>query len=277
MAPAVVDPVLIRELSNLLLDKSPVHLPLVSTHPRKKVLSPLIGLETGSVRMAKQIMPGKGAPFRIEDWPSVFIQGLSVMNRNNWFPVVTLMIGNPGETDEDVAATIDLIHETEQRNLFAIFVPSIFTPLHDTRMAGKEGIVETQQLSPLQWQLMMKCWKMNLRAAQFTWWAPFAWRLGALALWRFRLRRLNGPRFTWPLLLFASALPERLMVRMGKIYPGKPLKIKSRKELLAAIRPQFWRNLRRDAGDLPDMREPERLRPTAPTIPVLDASASGIC
>ncbi len=148
MAPAVVDPVLIREMSNLLLDKSPIHLPLVSTHPRKKVLSPLIGLETGSVRMAKQIMPGKGAPFRIEDWPSVFIQGLSIMNRNNWFPVVTLMIGNPGETDEDVKATIDLIYEAEQRGLFAFFVPSIFTPLHDTRMAEKRGRHGNASTSP---------------------------------------------------------------------------------------------------------------------------------
>ncbi len=253
IAPAVVDPVLIRELSNLLLDKSPIHLPLVSTHSRKKVLSPLIGLETGSVRMARQIMPGKGAPFPIEDWPSVFIQGLSIMNRNNWFPVATLMIGNPGETDEDVSATIDLIYEAEMRGLFAFFVPSIFTPLHDTRMAVKEGITETSQLTPLQWQLMMKCWKMNLKAAEFKWWAPYVWRVGAFGLWLWKLRRLNGPNFTWPLLQFASALPESLMKRMGKIYSGKRLPIRSRGELLASIRPQFRKHLRPDTGDMPEV------------------------
>jgi radical SAM superfamily enzyme YgiQ (UPF0313 family) len=252
MAPAVVDPVLIHELSNLLLDKSPIHLPLVSTHARKKVLAPLIGLETGSVRMAKQIMPGKGAPFLIEDWPSVFIQGLSIMNRNNWFPVVTLMIGNPGETDEDVRATIDLVYEVEHRGLFAFFVPSIFTPLHDTHMAEREGITETHQLTPLQWQLMMKCWKMNLRVAEFNWWAPYVWRLSALGMWLWRLRKLNGPNFTWPLLQFSSALPEKLMGRMGKIYLGKRLRIKSRSELLASIRPQHWKHVRHDTGDLPD-------------------------
>jgi hypothetical protein len=79
IAPAVVDPVLIRELSNLLLDKSPVHLPLVSTHPRKEVLSPLTGLETGSVRMARQIMPGKGAGklscFPLEEDPTNYRRG----------------------------------------------------------------------------------------------------------------------------------------------------------------------------------------------------------
>src|SRR5262249_42387002 len=49
IAPSVVDPLLIKQLSDLLLPKSPIHLPYVSTHPQKKVLSPLIGLETGSV------------------------------------------------------------------------------------------------------------------------------------------------------------------------------------------------------------------------------------
>jgi hypothetical protein len=251
MAPAVVDPVLITELSKLLLDKSPIHLPLVSTHPRKKALSPLIGLETGSARMAKQIMPGKGAPFPIDEWPSVFIQGLVIMNRNNWFPVVTLMIGNPGEEDEDVKATIDLIYEAEHRGLFAFFVPSIFTPLHDTRMAKKEGITDTRQLTHLQWQLMMKCWKINLRVAEFKWWAQYVWRLGALGLWLWKLRKLNGPSFTWPLLQFSSVLPEKLMGRMGKIYPGKRLRIKSRKELLELVSPHLWKNLRPDTGDMP--------------------------
>jgi hypothetical protein len=253
MAPAVVDPILIEKLSDLLLDKSPVHLPIFSTHPQKKILSPLIGLETASVPMAKKIMPGKAAPFPIEEWPSIFIQGLTIMNRNNWFPVVTLIIGSPGETDEDTKATLDLIYEAERRKLFAFFVPSIFTPLHDTRMAEQKGVAVTQQLSSLQWQLMMKCWKMNLRAAQFKWWTPPVWRLGAFVLWLCKLRKLNGPRFTWPLLLFSSLIPESLMARLGKIYMGKHLKIKSRKELLAMIRPNFQKYLRADAGDIPEV------------------------
>ena len=119
-------------------------------------------------------------------------------------------------------------------------------------MEHKEGVTETRKLSALQWQLLMKCWKMNLRGAEFRWWAPVAWRLGALGLWAFRLRKLNGPTFTWPLLLFAGALPEKMMVRMGMIYEGKRLEIKSRRELLATIRPQHWKYLRPDTGEMPD-------------------------
>jgi len=252
MAPSVVDPKLIEQLSGVLLDKSPVKLPSVSSHPDGRIISPLIGMETGSVRMAKQIMPGKGVPFPIDEWPSVLIQGLTTLNRHNWFPVMTLMVGNPGETDEDCKATLDLLYEVERRGLFAFFVPSIFTPLHDTRLAAKQGVQESRQLTPLQWQIMMKCWKLSLRPALHSWWGPMAWRVGALVAWIWKLRKMNGPTFTWPLLLFASALPEWLMARLGKIYRGKPMTVKSRKELLATIKPQHWKYLRPDNGDLPD-------------------------
>jgi radical SAM superfamily enzyme YgiQ (UPF0313 family) len=252
MAPAVVDPKLIERLSQVLLDKSPIKLPGLSTHPEGRVLSPLIGMETGSVRMAKQIMPGKGVPFPIEEWPSVLIQGLTTLNRNNWFPVLTLMIGSPGETDSDSMATLDVLYEVERRGLFAFFVPSIFTPLHDTRLGTKQGVAESRELTALQWQIMMKCWKINMGSALQTWWGPIVWRMGALLLWMWKLRRLNGPNFTWPLLSFCSACPEWLMAKMGKIYSGRPLEIKSRKELLATIKPQHWKYLREDNGDLPD-------------------------
>jgi hypothetical protein len=203
-------------------------------------------------------MPGKGAPFAIEDWPSVVVRGLEVLNRNNWFPAMTLMIGNPGETDEDTQLTLDLIYEVERRGLFAFFIPSIFTPLHDTRMATRKGVTETKQLTPLQWQLMMKCWKMNLRPGQVSWWAPTAWRLGSIGLWLYRLRKLNGPNFTWPLLMFASALPESVMMSLGKIHRPRKITIKTRKELLATIKPQHWRHLRADNGDMPEGPIPQK-------------------
>ena len=33
------------------------------------------------------VMPSKGVPFPIDEWPSVVINGLTILNRNNWFPV----------------------------------------------------------------------------------------------------------------------------------------------------------------------------------------------
>lgn len=252
IAPAVVDPILIKELSRLLLPKSPIHFPYLSSHPEKKALAPLIGLETGSVRMAKRIMPGKGVPFSIEDWPSVVLEGLRVLNENNWFPAMTLIVGNPEETDEDIRETLDLVYEMERRGLFAFLIPSIFTPLHDTRMEMEKGVTETRQLSPLQWQLMMKCWKMNLRPGQYSWWGPTAWRVGSIAMWLYKLRKLNGPNFTYPLWMFSGAISEKRLEKMGKIYIGRPLRTKSRAELIATLKPKMLQYFRADNGDLPE-------------------------
>ncbi|MFZ1702188.1 MAG: radical SAM protein [Pyrinomonadaceae bacterium] len=251
IAPAVVDPVLIKQLSDKLLPKSPIHFPYLSTHPEKKALAPLIGLETGSIRMAKKVMASKGVPFAIEHWPSVVLEGLRVLNENNWFPAMTLIVGNPDETDEDNMATLDLIHEMENRGLFAFLIPSIFTPLHDTRMEMEKGVTQTRELTPLQWQLMMKCWKMNLRPGQYSWWGPTAWRLGSIGMWLYKLRKLNGPNFTYPLMMFSGALSEKRLVKMGKIYDPQPIATLNRAELLATLKPAQHKYLRADCGDLP--------------------------
>lgn len=70
-------------------------------------------------------------------------------------------------------------------------------------------------------------------------------------MWLYKLRRLNGPNFSWPLLMFSGAISEKNLQRMGKIYSGKPLQVKSRKELIASLKPKDWQYLRADNGDLP--------------------------
>jgi hypothetical protein len=52
--------------------------------------------------------------------------------------------------------------------------------------------------------------------------------------------------------MFASALPEKWMERLGKIYIGKPLKTKTRTELIASVKPHYWQYFRADNGDLPE-------------------------
>ncbi|MCB1023176.1 MAG: radical SAM protein [Acidobacteria bacterium] len=252
IAPAVVDPVMIEELSEILLPKSPIHFPYLSTHPEKKALAPLIGLETASIPMARKVMPTKAVPFKIDHWQSVVMEGLRVLNKNNWFPAMTLIVGNPDETDEDTMATIDLVYEMERQGLFAFLIPSIFTPLHDTRMEMETGVTQTKELSTMQWQLMMKCWKMNLRPGQYSWWGPTAWRTGSIGMWLYKLRKLNGPNFTYPLLMFSGLFSEKRLAKMGKIYPGKPIDLLSRKELLATLKPKQMQYLREDTGDMPD-------------------------
>jgi len=44
-----------------------------------------------------------------------------------------------------------------------------------------------------------------------------------------------------------------MLGKLGKIYVGRPLTIKTRRELLATVRPTQWRYLRRDTGDVPEI------------------------
>jgi radical SAM superfamily enzyme YgiQ (UPF0313 family) len=179
IAPAVVDPLLIEKLTELCLDKSPIKIPLRSTHPEKRAIVPLIGLETASVRMAKQIMPSKGVPFPIDDWPSVFLRGLEILNKHNWFPAVTLIIGNPGKpTRTPRRRSISSTKSNAAASSRSSSRPS--SRRSTTRAWKKEGVTETARLTPLQWRLMMKCWKMNLRPGQMSW-GPMVWRLGRSA------------------------------------------------------------------------------------------------
>ena len=42
------------------------------------------------------------------------------------------------------------------------------------------------------------------------------------------------------------------MAKMGKIYLGKPINVKTRKELLETIRPSLRHYVRTDTGDIPE-------------------------
>jgi radical SAM superfamily enzyme YgiQ (UPF0313 family) len=248
MAPALVDPDLISDLSAILLDKSPIRLRAVSSHPEGRALAPLIGIETGSVKVAKKIMAGKSLPFDIKDWPHIVLEGLQILNRNNWFPVCTLIVGSPDETPEDSQATLDLLYEAERRGLHCMWVPSIFTPLVKTRMAKAEGVRQTTQLTRLQWQVIMKSWRLSSSIGLQSTWGKVSFSLGALILWATRLRRLNGPNFTWPLMQFSRAVPEAWLHRWGGLHEGRPLPRVTRDSLMETIRPDWREKIRIASG-----------------------------
>ena len=153
-------------------------------------------------------------------------------------------------------ATLDFIYEMERRGLFGFLVPSMFTLLAGTRMAHERGVTETKNLTRLQWQLILRCWKMNLLPGLYSWWGPTSFKISGVALWATRLRKTNGPNFTWPMMMFCSALPEEMMYRFGKLYKGRPINIKTRAELLASIKPTYWKYLRDDTGDVPRTEAP---------------------
>ena len=53
-------------------------------------------------------------------------------------------------------------------------------------------------------------------------------------------------------MMFAGLAPEEILQKIGKIHVGKPLVAKTRAELIASLRPNYWKHLRADNGDMPD-------------------------
>jgi radical SAM superfamily enzyme YgiQ (UPF0313 family) len=207
MAPVVVDTGLIPALQ-IAVDKS-VHRHPASTHPENRYQNLFVGIETGSVRLFKQYMKGKGYPFRPEQWPEVVLKGMEILNRHNWFPFCTWILGLPGETDDDTRESLELLYAL--RDAKWCVVPTLFVPLEDTRLERKQS-ARIYNLTDLQWEFFFTCWRYNLdfwRRQAGTRWLV---NLSVPFYYYFLGRKLFGEKMFYPLLRLGH-FPERLLRR----------------------------------------------------------------
>lgn len=206
IAPAVVNPHLVKEMSQLLLPKSALR-NRNSSHPDKRFLAPLIGIETGSARLGALTMSGKSLPFDIKDWQEIVVEGIRILNENNWFPVCTFIIGLPDETEEDLRQTLDLLYRLRKNKV--LYVPSIFTPLADTRMEDGKAL-KTKELSQLQWEFMMTAWKFSRDFGEMRDRSRAMFKFGSKAFYYARGKWVHGKQFKWPIMRFAGVDEQKL-------------------------------------------------------------------
>ncbi|MCE4599203.1 MAG: B12-binding domain-containing radical SAM protein, partial [Desulfurococcales archaeon] len=93
----------------------------------RRFLGVEVGLETGSTRLVRELMPAKVAPYKPEDYPDVVEEAFAIMSSNNIFPAATFILGLPGEREDDVYATIELLDRLESYP--SLIVPMFFVPL----------------------------------------------------------------------------------------------------------------------------------------------------
>ncbi len=86
-----------------------------------------VGIETGSPRLAKKIMPAKSAPYKAEDWPSIVEDSFAIMHENNIIPAATLIVGLPDETEDDIIKTTELIERLKDYR--SLIIPMYFVPM----------------------------------------------------------------------------------------------------------------------------------------------------
>ena len=206
MAPVVKDPSIIERLTPLLVPSSHVQ-HKDSTDPDHRAADPIIGLETGSARLFNTYMKGKAYPYKGHQWRDVILKGMETLNKHNWFPFCTFIIGLPGETDADTKESLDLLYDL--RHAKGTFVPTFFVPLEDTRMKKKEG-AKLLDMTDLQWEFFFTCWKYNLEFWYRGSRANAKFSLGVPIYYNMLGKKLFGRQIKYPLARFAG-VPDRFI------------------------------------------------------------------
>ena len=189
LAPIVCDPEMIEKIGPVLRKKS------YWVTNKTQHSSVEVGIETGSVRLMKKFMPGKILPFKPEEWHDVVTKAIEIMNQNYIWPLATLIVGLPEETEDDTNATLELVDKLKYNKLF--YVPLLFTS-EDDCMLREARHMDLKHLTSLQWKLLATCWRRNIEifAEGSQWPTKFVTMLAYVLYYRWK----HGKKALQPLL-----------------------------------------------------------------------------
>ena len=119
----------------------------------------IIGLETGSEKLIKRYMEGKARPFDPNNWHDLAIDAIKILNDNYWYPICSMISGLPGENEDDVIKTIDLVDDLKGNRLF--YYIFYFVP-----MGKLEGcdFFTINEVTSRRWELFYICWMETIRS-----------------------------------------------------------------------------------------------------------------
>ncbi len=134
---------------------------MILSRTNQKFIGVQVGIETGSPRLVKAIMPGKPAPYKPDEWPDLVEEAFAIMTDNKIFPAATIILNAPGETEDDVIKTIELMDRLKD-------YPSLIVPLYFVPMGVLKNRKEMLnfRVKPVHAEAMWKCLEHSLR------WAP---------------------------------------------------------------------------------------------------------
>ena len=200
LAPVVYDPKIVEEIGPVLREKS------YWVTDKTRHSSVEAGIETGSIRLMKKYMPGKMLPYKPEEWHDVVTKAIEIMNENYIWPLATLIVGLPGETEKDTTATLELVDKLKHDKLF--YVPLLFTSEEDC-MLREARHMDLKHLTSLQWELLATCWRHNIEifaADRAQWPTRFVTMLAYVLYYRWKhgkkalrpLMKLSGMNIDYP-------------------------------------------------------------------------------
>ncbi len=115
------------------------------------------GIETGSPRLIEMHMEYKPYPFKPSEWPEVVEQAFATSVDCGLVPAATLIVNLPGETEDDVLATVELVERL--RPYKSLMVPLLYVPA-DPREKMMRFLEDAQWYH---WELYRVVWRHNMR------------------------------------------------------------------------------------------------------------------
>ncbi len=145
-AAVAAKPKLMKKIAEILLDE------------KQRWWGAEMGIETGSARLMKKLMPAKAKPFKVEEYPEVIKHAAGIITDNNMIPACTLITGLPEEEEEDIIKTIELIEDL--KDFKSVIVPLFFVPMGKLK---EKDWFRKEEMSELHKELFIKCMLHNLR------------------------------------------------------------------------------------------------------------------
>lgn len=128
------------------------------------------GVETGSAELMRKFMPRKALPLSVSDWQDIIVQAVEHLNANYWYPAMTVIVGLPGEQEEDAWETVRLLFRLEHdiRDPHFIVAPLCFVPVGVLRGEGFYRVDES--LDQARFNVIYHCWRHTVREMDRSLW-----------------------------------------------------------------------------------------------------------
>ncbi len=150
-APAVVSsPKTVEEISH------------IAEYDKYVAEAPVVGLESGSVRIISKYMRGKTFPYTPEQWHDVIIDATGIMVDNGIHPAYTLTIGFPDEREEVMMETLEFVRKIADLKLQAWLFPLPVIPMTPSRLRGNP-FPTFESIPKMYWDILYESWKHSIK------------------------------------------------------------------------------------------------------------------
>jgi radical SAM superfamily enzyme YgiQ (UPF0313 family) len=119
-----------------------------------------MGVESANGRLVAANSPGKIAPYRPEDWADMVSEAVARMNRTGFFPVISVILGLPGEQPSDVAATLKLVQKLSSQEV--VVFPIFYEPILPREILARQRF-SREDMRPDHLELYRTCYEINFK------------------------------------------------------------------------------------------------------------------